>query len=905
MLKQLYEASIQHIKRHPAAPVEALATHHRNVALGFLQQFSTFGVEVCGCRAPSSRAHMRRAVWQRTECVNLPDFVKAETARDPKFLNYLAALAAMECPVVIPSKSLVKVAAQESAPRKIIYASKRLRRWIDLTEVHTCRQCSKKDRCSLFKVLPPEEEGDGEKATVGDVAKVLFGLAQVCRIHIQRPDVYPIYHLSGSTFEAASYVLERMSMYLRETSDMRDIPLADRKTAGELMKQLAKEKFQKKELEEEAKKYNMPQWMVAMLNPSSEHFPKKLSRKQKVIYNQMKAGEEGEADEWVEEERVEGMMKPTVVLEDDNVEQPSGAPTGHGSAETTRLSDGSLIQLDSLDDIPVTRRFEHKLRDEDHERIQFVNRQYMKYQKAAQLESDKRKENKVNLDDLPKQPMHERGVQSGGYVDVAPEDIERIGNGEAIREQRDLATLLCSYHDDQELGEGRRAEVLREMQRIVRVDPVASQGVVFYKNPTALSKPGEFLDLYPNFAKHLWSESDRFKEDKMLSFLKRVPLDAMSAAGRGQISGARQSPSKIPRENLLDKEDGVEVAAPDRRQLLSAEEEDVLVEAKLALESIGEEDAFDRGPGMRDAVLQMALEEKQEEMGRPAGGGRRADRRRAREEEEGRSRRGRDGEDFRFDQWTKLRSKESLKLVEPDIDIGTYRTSPLAAPNSSMPDPGATSAIEDAVHATEARPDWSPVLDTSSSQAKMEAAKAEMSGIRDEGDHIATKKLRFPKLASLNPHHEPYYSRDKPTETVQQKSRPSVAVSPLKLERSRLGNLDRLMKKDQPAAPSGDQKPRFKMTRRLDSTPGGDPVVQDLADPANLMDRLTTEEVNRSSAALERLMKKHRKQDAAIERSKSAAGPGLGGSVEPKERRRRPRFSPTELSGTWTVSRKR
>lgn len=50
----------------------------------------------------------------------------------------------------------------------------------------------------------------------------------------------------------------------------------------------------------------------------------------------------------------------------------------------------------------------------------------------------------------------------------------------------------------------------------------------------------------------------------------------------------------------------------------------MLVEAKLALESIGEEDAFDRGPGMRDAVLQMALEEKQEEMGRPAGGGRRA-----------------------------------------------------------------------------------------------------------------------------------------------------------------------------------------------------------------------------------------------------------------------------------------
>ncbi|KAF4722798.1 hypothetical protein FOZ63_015780, partial [Perkinsus olseni] len=181
---------------------------------------------------------------------------------------------------------------------------------------------------------------------------------------------------------------------------------------------------------------------------------------------------------------------------------------------------------------------------------------------------------------------------------------------------------------------------------------------------------------------------------------------------------------------------------------------------------------------------------------------------------------------------------------------------PLAAPNSSMPDPGSTSAVDDAVHATEARPDWSPVFDTSSSQVKVDAAKAEMSGIREEGDHIATKKLRFPKLASLNPHHEPYHSRSKPTESVQQKTRSSVAVSPLKLERSRLGNLDRLLKKEDQAtaaSPSSDRKPRFTMTRR-DPMPGADPVVQDLADPANLMDRLSTEEVNRSSAALERLM---------------------------------------------------
>ncbi|KAF4658085.1 hypothetical protein FOL47_008192 [Perkinsus chesapeaki] len=901
MLRQLYDTSIQHLKRHPAAPLEALAAHHRNVALGFLQQFSTFGVEVCGCRAPSNRAHMRRAVWQRTECVNLPEFVKAQTVRDPKFLDHLAALAAMECPVVIPSKGMIKVAAQESAPRKIIYASKRLRRWIDLTEVHSCRQCSKKDRCSLFKVLPPESE-EGEKATVGDVAKILFGLAQICRIHIQRPDAYPIYHLSGATFETASYILERMSLYLRETSEMKDIPLADRKTAGELMRKMAKDKFQKKELEEDAKKYNMPQWMVAMLNPSSEEFPKKLSRKQKIIYNQMKVGEEGEADEWVKEDRVEGLMKPTVVLDEDDE-----AVSPVGSGESARLSDGSLVQLDSLDDIPIPRRFEHKLRGEDHDRIQFVNRQYLKYQRAAQTEADKRAEARVDLDELPKRPLYERMAQSGGYVDVSPEDIERIGEGEAIREQRDLAALLCSYHDDHDISDDRRSALLSEMQAIVRVDPVASQGVVFYKNPTALSKPGEFLKLYPNFAKHLWAESDsRFKEDKMLSFLKRIPLDSMTATGRGQVSGARQSPSKIPRANLLEQlESNTSIEAPNRREML--DRDDILTEASLALESIGEDDEDDgvtsQDSVMRDAVLQMALEEKKEEMAK-GGEGRKSKRRDAPERSSERVKR--NGEDFRFEQWSKLRSKETLKLVEPDVDIGTYRTSPLVAPNSSMPDPGSTSAIDDVVHATEAKPDWSPLFDSSSRQEKIEAAKSEMSGIREEGDHIATKKLRFPKLASLNPHHESYHSRDKPTEVVQQKMRPSVSVSPLKLEKSRLGNLDRLMKKNDGASSSSisEKKPRFTMTRSKVETPGVDPVVQELADPMNLMDRLTTEEVNRSSAALNRLMKKQKKQDAAINKAERAEpepratkSAQAGASATPRDHQtRRARFSPSELS---------
>ncbi|KAF4732213.1 hypothetical protein FOZ63_008414 [Perkinsus olseni] len=74
------------------------------------------------------------------------------------------------------------------------------------------------------------------------------------------------------------------------------------------------------------------------------------------------------------------------------------------------------------------------------------------------------------------------------------------------------------------------------------------------------------------------------------------------------------------------------------------------------------------------------------------------------------------------------------------------------------------------------------------------------------------------------------------------------------------------------------------------------------------MDRLSTEEVNRSSAALERLMKKHKKQDATIKKSVNPSGVSAGSESEPKAnltRERRPRFSPSELSGTWSIRRKR
>ncbi|CAD7963564.1 unnamed protein product, partial [Amoebophrya sp. A25] len=70
----------------------------------------------------------------------------------------------------------------ENMALRIVYSAKRLRRFLQQSEILTCRGCSKRLRCPMFKKPAPPEP---TTATCADVVKILFGLAQYCRGYLR------------------------------------------------------------------------------------------------------------------------------------------------------------------------------------------------------------------------------------------------------------------------------------------------------------------------------------------------------------------------------------------------------------------------------------------------------------------------------------------------------------------------------------------------------------------------------------------------------------------------------------------------------------------------------------------------------------------------------------------------
>jgi len=121
-----------------------LKTWDRSAAFLYLQRFHRFA-ETCGCRTPTNRTEVRKAVLFATMDLDLDTFLTKHNVP----MRALEDLARMECPVMKPDRSMKKV--NESAVKRIVYASKRLRAHLSLTETLTCRGCMKRKRCKSFR----------------------------------------------------------------------------------------------------------------------------------------------------------------------------------------------------------------------------------------------------------------------------------------------------------------------------------------------------------------------------------------------------------------------------------------------------------------------------------------------------------------------------------------------------------------------------------------------------------------------------------------------------------------------------------------------------------------------------------------------------------------------------------
>ncbi|CAJ1344780.1 unnamed protein product [Effrenium voratum] len=158
----------------------------RSLAFRLLQEFSQFAERACGCKALSNRAQVRRAVFHTTQSIDWDAFVEKRLQKD---LSSIESIARMECPVTLPDKTMLALKVPESAPKRIIFAGKVLRKHLALTETLTCRGCHKRSRCRWFKAPPDAELTAG----VRHVGRLLLGMGQYARAHLQHPETYPWY----------------------------------------------------------------------------------------------------------------------------------------------------------------------------------------------------------------------------------------------------------------------------------------------------------------------------------------------------------------------------------------------------------------------------------------------------------------------------------------------------------------------------------------------------------------------------------------------------------------------------------------------------------------------------------------------------------------------------------------
>ena len=324
-----FKSSLEFLKSTPIQSVaqQDLIFHHRNLAEGFNKIFSSFAVEICGCENPADRVHLKKSVWQQTVGMRLLKFEKRDN-RDS-----IVRIAQMECPVTIFPKS-----SDESSPSKIILSSKLLRAHFGVNESTTCRGCSKKGRCPFVHKTVANKNS---KTSLGALTKVLFGIAQSCRLHLKEPEKYA-FLMSAEEVEAAAELTENLRVFLEPSAlerQLRNVPVADRNAVRAIVKkQLRKKEAVETEIKKK-RKDGMSEWMRQQIGEPIEATTQTIPADDT---KQLKF--DIDADDWIPEEKVEEFSQTNLKFEDIKVPP---------AVETTEPS----TILDSLHDLPIVKRF--------------------------------------------------------------------------------------------------------------------------------------------------------------------------------------------------------------------------------------------------------------------------------------------------------------------------------------------------------------------------------------------------------------------------------------------------------------------------------------------------------------------------------------------------------------------
>lgn len=343
-----------------------LKAWERAEAFQYLQRFHRFA-EICGCDTPTNRADVRRAIIHATMEFDLKTFIEKRNLN----LTSLETISRMECPVMRPDKTMQKV--HESMPKQILFSCKRLRLYFNLAETLTCRGCTKRKRCKWFRAVVDVEPA----ADVADVARVLFGLSQYCRYHLQNPEEYPPI---APDFSAPTDILENLEAFVQGNQDLLypDIPRADDHTARQHMINSSKEKYAAFLKRREERILNLPDWMKESVTVINNN--KNLSKRQRQeLLAQADAKEK--TDDWVAE------------------------------GEETKFKDSDLVEIDDVRSMPLPKRFEYLDQREDNEKKKYS----MSFEQN--VEKKKKEEVEINLDNF-QEDQEKMNATEGGYTIV-------------------------------------------------------------------------------------------------------------------------------------------------------------------------------------------------------------------------------------------------------------------------------------------------------------------------------------------------------------------------------------------------------------------------------------------------------------------------------------------------------
>lgn len=512
------------------------SSEEQRAAVALIKDFAAFVERDCRCDATSNRAIVRRAVFQVGEHLDVDRFVAEYLNGDASSVE---AVSRMDCPVTMARRKVPQLKVPESAPLRIVYASKALRKHLEMPETSTCRGCLKRERCRFFK--EPTEEA----ATVKHLSRVLFGMAQYARAHLQMPAEYPLY-FTPEELSAARTLMSGLARFLQEAGEQTyfEIELADDQTRRTVLTRMFNKRKVKKQLLLEEKALSLPQWMRESLQPvpgpgmmrrqrellaAGAKLDGKQDNKPQALPAEAAASDVAREGDWIEEGAKLGEFAGPVMLDPVPLAGRQTSPRAGLPGEDPHTE---IVSVDAPDGLDAPQRFQHTAM-----RWQELQRAGPRARVPGQGPSAKDRVNldAVALDDvLFPLDVATSSEPHGGYTTSA------LSTGLA----EDLPSIVREY---------------------VAVAPHALRGVHSYQTSRRKrTLPAEVVE-------QLWERSDPGEDE--LPFLTRVPFDE----GLRRSGGSMPAP-RLPKEMLLD---GPEATRPPPERSRAAR-----------LEAADQQDAF-------------------------------------------------------------------------------------------------------------------------------------------------------------------------------------------------------------------------------------------------------------------------------------------------------------------------